>query len=272
MNELKRSDGRFQTAVSLHPLIHRPWEQARSGGPAQLAAAILARYGQGTAVWHPVPPVFLQMGLGQTAVAHYHTHQASYQLRPRLNLVLLRRDNPAPAANETGEPARSATAFAWQPARPAAASRQITALVQRWQRQETSHRPDVRVLAQRLSQQHQTLDALTALPRPLLAVNQEKGEAEGERPLSTPRPPSAGPVPRIVRQAPPARIEQPPPTPQQTEPTARPTAPFGAVRWEMGNQATLGGETAVDLNRLTDQVMQKLEYRLQAHRERTGRF
>lgn len=272
MNELKRSGGCFQTAVSLHPLTHRPWGQARSGGPAQLAAAILARYGQGTAVWQPVPPIFLQMGLGQTAVTHHHTHQASYQLRPRLNLVLLRRDNHAPAANETGEPDRSATAFAWQPARPAAASRQIAALVQRLQRQETSHRLDVRVLAQRLSQQHQTLDALAAQPRPLLAANQEKGEAEGQRPLSTPLPPTAGPVPRIVRQTPPARIEQPPPTPQQTEPTARPTAPFGAIRWEMGNQATIGGETAVDLNRLTDQVMQKLEYRLQAHRERTGRF
>jgi hypothetical protein len=40
----------------------------------------------------------------------------------------------------------------------------------------------------------------------------------------------------------------------------------------MGNQQKMGMETAVDVNRLADEVMQKLENRLQAHRERTGRF
>jgi len=271
MNELRTSVGRLQTAVH-PPLSHRFPQTERLGGPGQMAAAILARYGQGSALWQPLSPVFLEMGMGGTAVTHQHHHQhlAAYQLRPRLNLVLVQ---PTLHPNAESAPLDSppiTTAPDWQSRRPIQGVRQMTLLIERLQRQETVQRTDIQSVTQRLSQQHQSINMLTQQPRPLLAAAAE-ADRERERPFAPQPPPAtpAQPAPRILRQPPrqpaAAKTEAPAHQPE-------PTAPFGASRWEMGNQQKVGTETAVDINRLADEVMQKLEYRLQAHRERTGRF
>lgn len=266
MNELRTTVGRLQTAVQPPSSYH--FRQPERWG---LAAAILARYGQGTALWQPLSPLFLEMGGGQTAVTHHHSHHhTQYQLRPRLNLVLVQR-SPHPDA-ESASPGmpRNTTAPGWQSKRPFTGPQQMNLLAERLQRQETTQRTEIQTLTRRLNQQHQVINMLTPQPSPVLAAA-EREMAERERPF-TPQPPPNTPaqaVPRILRQPAAAKVEAPPKPP---EPVAEPAAPFGAARWEMGNQQKMGMETAVDVNRLTDEVMQKLENRLQAHRERTGRF
>lgn len=271
MNELRTSVGRLQTAV-LSPSAPRFSQTERLGSAGQMAAAILARYGQGTALWHALSPVFLQMGLAQTADTHHHHHAHHAQLRPRLNLVLVQPTLRPDSESASPQSPRLAAALGWQSKRPIQGVRQMTILAERLQRFETDQHTTVQVLTRRLNQQHQPLDMLSGQPRPVSAVVAESGEDERERPLPTrsPQTNSAQPLPRILRQPPPAKTEAAPP--KQAESVPEPAAPFGASRLEMGNRARMGMETAVDINHLTDEVMQKLEYRLQAHRERTGRF
>ncbi|MFO7680574.1 MAG: hypothetical protein R6X34_11030 [Chloroflexota bacterium] len=272
MNELRTSVGRLQTAVS-PPSAHRFPQTERSGSASQMAAAILARYGRGTALWQSLSPVFLEMGMGETAVTHHHhhAHHAHTQLRPRLNLVLVQPTQRSDAESASPESPRPASTPDWQSKRPIQGVQKMTILAERLQRQESEQHTAVQVLTRRLNQQHQPLDILSGQPRPVLAAAQEK-EGERKRPFTDPLTPPAMPsqaAPRILRQPPrqPAAKAEAPPTRQPET-----AAPFGASRWEMGNKQIVGTETAVDINRLTDEVMQKLEYRLQAHRERTGRF
>ncbi|MBE2223015.1 MAG: hypothetical protein IAF02_15835 [Anaerolineae bacterium] len=269
MNELQTSVGRLQTAVSPKSLSRFP----KMGRWDRVAASILARYAQGTAAWQGMAPVFLEMGMAQTAVTHQHQHHHlnQYQLRPRLNLVLVQQTNNTPASTPTRAVAGTANDSGWQAKRPAPNTRHTTTLVERLQRHEMAQQTTVQMLTQRLNQQHQPLDMLSGQTRAVMAAAENGEEREQERPLPTrPSATTTQAVPRILRQPAPAPQETAPST-THTQAAPEQAAPFGVSRLEMGSRGMMM-ETAVDINRLTDEVMQKLEYRLQAHRERTGRF
>jgi hypothetical protein len=273
MNALSTSVGRLQTAVKSQTVSNHLLPQERFGHARQMAAAIIARYGQGTALWQPMSPVLREMGKWETNITHQHRHHhTSYTpIRSRLNLVLIQNNHHQQEAGTTiSQSTQPASVFTWQPKHSGRREQQTAMLVERVQRHEKTQRTEVQHLTKRLNEQHQPLDMLTKQPKQKMRQTVEEAHEERKRQFSSNISPSTSgkAVPRILRQAKPT--PEPDVQPTHKKPTMMDTTPFGVSRMEMG--ANDKGITAVDTNLLADQVMQKLESRLQAHRERTGRI
>lgn len=274
MSELSTNVGRLQTAVLPHPQPNRFQKHALKNSVRQMAESIMARYGQDAAFWQPLSPVLREGRAWQTDVTHQHYFNNQAHFHPRLNLVLVQQTPHHRTDSETLGPSDLGSAPHWQPKRPVKGEQQMATLVKRLQRYETTQRNDVQVMTKRLFKQHQPLDMLSYQVKQTVLEMSEAEEKDRKRPLPNQMSQSASDqiVPRILRKQNPSTETELSSTNHnnQNNVTESKTAPFAVSNLKTSTMDKT--TTAVDTNQLADQVMQKLENRLQAHRERTGRI
>jgi hypothetical protein len=238
-------------------------QTATGAGPATaavaFAAALLARYLARGARWARLGLFFRQERSRGTGLRQYLT-PLQVRVAPHLHLTLLRYGGPSTFAppipmTATAAPdwslrqpvgtghaeARPVDRIRWRgrPARRGAAQRSERVL----DGSEITHR-----LLRRATRVEMVADPGHPLPRQL---------APGaEQPVAATAP--ARPVRRVLRRTAGGDEE---------EPSAR---PFTRQERQFGGHDQLA--LAVDINRVTEQVMQQLDRRILAHRERTGRI
>lgn len=185
---------------------------------------------------------------------------------PQLRLTLLMHTVGESSAAGIGRTAPSAP---WQVIRQPAGVAKIQTLLQRVYQTEQVEKNVPQALTQQLMVRHQRVETLTSLGNSTQQPSSVGMLAAAKAGPNTPwSPPSAPPVRRVVHKA-----AAPPANPAGAVPTT-PLPGFAessrAVQ-RMPMQTSMANGNPLDINRLTDQVMQQIDRRMLAHRERTGR-
>lgn len=211
---------------------------------------------------------------GQAASSIYQQTQVfaptQLTLAPRIQLTLLthRMDEWStpglmPASSSDAPPS------GWHVSRPPISAAHVQLLWQRLRAREQLESTVTQQLTQALVTRHQRVETLETVPNgavrsPMVGMLQPTAANQGE-PW---RQASAPPVPRIVH-----KTVAAPPNPATADATTPATwqqpSALAARQMTMHTQPVNGNH--LDINRLTDQVMQQIDRRLLAHRERTGR-
>jgi hypothetical protein len=234
-----------------------------SPGPAGLAqrvnamlAAIARRYARWQGRWPHLHPILGHPGRGITLQSVVHRTQL--HLVPHLRLTVLARSGPegapsAESATRRGPVQERSTAsrLAGQPPAAAPGHQPLEMLVGRLQAGRLVETVPVETIVNRLVRRGVRVETV-GTPRPQLPQF-EGSTAEAMRP-----------VPRIVRRTAAAMSGDNPPTAAET--FAVTSSPRPAMAQVPGH-----GEPPLDLNSLTDQVVQAIDRRIIAQRERLGR-
>jgi hypothetical protein len=278
-NELRLAHRDVRVTANGLQLARRtaPW-----GSASQFARAIMDRYGGQPVRWPRLGLVFRQDQPGVTVQAVYH--QTQMRLAPRLALRVLTWPRPHPTdAQPTSAPAPGHPASVLRlkrrldtgSAAPVSASTPVWPTPKLKRAVETilvmsavgrpgrAPRPELRLASRAVwppdtgpLQEHRRLevDAVEQLVRRLVTRRMQM--------------PPLRPVPRVVHRA--ASIVVSPETA-----TSAPEAQRAASRNPFpmaGNRSQTSDFPPIDLNRLTDQVVQAIDRRIIAHRERMGRI
>jgi hypothetical protein len=234
------------------------------------AQRLAARYGSQLGVWDKLHAVFRMTQPGLITQPVYY--QTQLNLAPRLQLTLLAHSLGLPSATQpvpgvASEPSTPLAASAWQPIRQPVVTQRVERLVRRLQIREEQEAATAQPVTRRLAGRGERIE-IVAAGNPLL---RRSGPMPGQaaRTDGTLLPiPLAQPVARVVRRSP------------VVQASAAETMPKSTNGWEKG--AAFTPQTAstrprpaevsqVDINRITEQVVQNLDRRLLAYRERTGR-
>jgi hypothetical protein len=263
-------------------LIGRPHTSAERA--AQFASTLLARFLSRPLPWARLSFIFHQAQPGLTL--QQFSSQAQVNLTPRLQLTLVRYDAPVPDVAQTLSVAAGKPALTWHLHRPLLPTQAVTRQVRRLESQ-------VRAKMQQQLMEHLVLRstrlAAVATPGTPPFVHSAAPADLVPRPTSPPdlakEPTSmvdavfrtrlpvvlsvAPPVPRVVRrpvvsQTPTVDREARLAAPAEQAQSIGPPAP----RWPQQTPTA----PDMDISRLTDQVMQQMERRMTAFRERTGRI
>lgn len=204
---------------------------------------------------------------GQTESAVYQQIQVfaptQLMLAPQMHLTLLtHRIGEWPTLSGTPASSRGAPPSSWHVSRPPISAAHVQRLWQRLRTREQLERAVTQQLTQAVVARHQRVETLETVRngavRPSTAANKD----EPWRQTSVP------PVPRIVHKA--VAASPSPETADAATPAAwKQSSVMAAKQMTMHTQPANGNH--LDINRLTDQVMQQIDRRLLAHRERTGR-
>lgn len=185
---------------------------------------------------------------------------------PHLRLTLLMHTAGESPASGLGSPASSSP---WQVIRQPVVTAKIQTLLQRVYREEQVETSVSQPLIQQLALRHQRVETSSSMNnnmQPLSAAGSlTPNRARPNPPWS---PPAAPPVPRVVHKA--------TALPANTAGSASPAQTLGIAEntraaQRISMQTPMVNGNPLDINRLTDQVMQQIDRRMLAHRERTGR-
>lgn len=236
--DIRVSAGRLR-----HVSRRAPGSALAVAGASAFAQQVMARHmGQGSR-WRPgLARIFRRLGISLTYQAAYHQQQVTF--RPRLNLAL------TVAARDRSR------------AQPDGAVPLPVSLHTIRERLHLAYNP---VLIRHLTRTHvvtgeqaRTRDRTTADAAPPVTRTTANG-----RPAARPTP--VPPVQRVLVRANPAPASEPVPAPNHDQrPLPGRNAPF-----EAAPPPEMAQPPALD--QITDQVMQRIEQRLIAHRERMGR-
>ena len=217
-----------------------------------MLAAIARRYARwlgrwpdlNPSLWHPWRGITLQPVV----------HRTRLHLAPHLRLTVLGRSGPegAPSAGRGARrwpvQKRAATSrLAGQPAAATPGDQSLEMVVGRLQAGRLVETVPVETMVNRLARRGVRVEAVGS---PRRHVSQSEGSTAG----------ATRPVPRIVRRS--ATVE----TGDNQSQAAADSSPRHAMA-----QGPVRGEPPLDLNRLTDQVVQAIDRRIVAQRERLGR-
>ena len=228
-----------------------------------LAQALLARYLARAWLWGRLGLIFHRQQPGP--IVQHVARRVWINLAPRLQLTLVHNEAASPEAT-----AVALSAPAWLLNRPAQSSA-LTQIVRRLHRREQVE----------LSVRMQTTQRLLKRSARVKAVAAPGSQPAPRTHISTPRAlPSPGapdpitraarPVQRVVRRATNGRADAQDGRPNPAaRPDVHPEASFAASG---RSPVAAPVAPAVDITRVTEQVMQQIDRRILAHRERTGRI
>ena len=217
-----------------------------------MLAAIARRYARWLGRWPDLHPILWHPWRGITLQPA--VHRTRLHLAPHLRLTVLARSGPegAPSSGrgmrrwpEQGRPAASRPAG--QPSASAPGPQPLELVVGRLQAGRLVETVPVETIVDRLARRGVRVETVGT---PRLPVSQSEGSTAG----------ATRPVPRIVRRS--ATVE----TGDNQSQAAADSSPRHAMA-----QGPVRGEPPLDLNRLTDQVVQAIDRRIVAQRERLGR-
>lgn len=241
-----------------------------AGGPlgvgsraTALAQALLARRG-GLLPAPRLRPIFFH---GRFLLSPTSTHVSTQvTVNPRLRLTLLVAAAPPAPAAATALPSRPA--LVWEPLRPSLLHARTERVLQRVQRLERVQERHSEQLVHHLLGRAQAIDAVAPPGAPVFHAGGPTRQNGALTAAVLRTAPAVPPVARIVRRPPPALVtEDVSPRTAVGRAAAAPLAVDGfSVR------PSLPAAAPVDINRITDQVVQTLDRRLLAFRERTGRI
>ena len=227
-----------------------------------------------------VAPPGLTLALRRPLPLPTTQHSAPYQalyLTPRLALTVLHSLPPAPAVAgpppPAAAPSRAATPWPLLHLRLLPLRKVLQETERRRQRIDERQRWHVLHTAARVTEHHQE-QVIQRLVQRITRVESGRQQAPSPAPvngkLPAPAPAFTPAVPRILRRPGPVMIDSadngrpaPVPAPVSRPESQRPPDLAGG---------SVTGVTAVDINRLTDQVVQTIDRRIIAHRERLGRI
>ena len=251
---------------------------ARLGRAAALALWIMRRYGLRPG-WPPPADVVLRRARGALIRRHAH-HRSLVYPAPRLALTTVARQAPAGAA-----PAQTARSAPPPPAAWVLQQRERRLLGQPGMWERAVHRAVARAsgpvdgaagappatdqIVRRLTARERRLDSVMTTPaRATVDAGAAAARTLPGNGGSLPSfPGAAPPVARVLRRAEAAAA----PAGEDGVPrTGAGTAPQGGWGWSAGGPAPADG-AALDLGRLTDQIVQVIDQRIIAERERMGR-